>query len=240
MSKVLAIVAAFLLLGAATLACADQQRPHVLVAHGERTTRLEYLLFVPSRYGSSSAKWPLILYLHGGSRRGSDIEKVRALGLPKRVEREPEFPFLVVSPQCPEGEIWTDAEALSALLDDVAKKYRVDLDRIYVTGHSMGGRGALYLAYRHPERFAAVLALSPISPIDAWAARLPKLPIWLLHGADDPIAPVSDTEALTKAIEVAGGHPRLTILPKRDHDILDIYDGTDAIDWLNLQRRHRE
>jgi predicted peptidase len=62
------------------------------------------------------------------------------------------------------GEIWTDVEALSALLDKVKADYKVDPHRIYVTGHSMGGRGALYLAYRLPECFAAVVALSPLFP----------------------------------------------------------------------------
>jgi len=70
--------------------------------------------------------WPLILYLHGGSLRGDDVERLRTLGLPHRLESEPDFPFVVVSPQCPAGEIWTDVEAIDALLDRVAHDYRID------------------------------------------------------------------------------------------------------------------
>jgi predicted peptidase len=78
-----------------------------------------------------------------------------------RLESQPDFPFVVVSPQCPAGEIWTDVEAIDGLLDRVVHDYRIDPQRIYITGHSMGGRGALYFASRLPSRFAAVLSLVP-------------------------------------------------------------------------------
>ena len=130
------------------------------------------------------------------------------MGLPHKLEGEPDFPFVVVSPQCPAGEIWTDAEAVDALLQQVTHDYRIDPERVYVTGHSMGGRGALYFAYRLPSRFAAVLALSPPSPIAAWAGKLAHVPLWLFHGSADSLAPVADTKELVQAIEGAGGHPR--------------------------------
>jgi predicted peptidase len=99
------------------------------------------------------------MYLHGGSRRGNDIEKLRepGYGLPALVEKDKSFPFIVLSPQGPDGEYWTDSEALVALLDDVIKKYSVDPCRVYLTGHSMGGRGTWYLAYRHPKNLLQLL-----------------------------------------------------------------------------------
>jgi len=103
---------------------------------------LSHLVFVPASYATTpETHWPLILYLHGGSLRGDDVEWLRTVGLPHRLESEPDFPFVVVSPQCPAGEIWTDAEAIDALLDRVVYDYRIDPQRIYITGHSMGGRG---------------------------------------------------------------------------------------------------
>jgi predicted peptidase len=170
--------------------------------------RVSYLLFLPADYRKNvNVRWPLILYLHGGSLRGTDVNQVRSLGLPHKLESEPNFPFIVVSPQCLPGEIWTDVEALSALLDRVKTDYRIDPDRIYVTGHSMGGRGALYLAYRLPERFAAILALSPLSPITAWKDNLAKIPLWIFHGKADNLAPVAETEELVRGIEATGGIP---------------------------------
>ena len=92
--------------------------------------------------------------------RGDDVAEMKKWGLTEKVEADPDFPFIVVSPQCHNGEIWTDVEALGAILDEVARTCRVDPDRVYVTGHSMGGRGALYAAYKMPARFAAIVALA--------------------------------------------------------------------------------
>ena len=216
----------------------SQQRPQIFQGEARHAFRLSYLLFLPAEYQKNlDARWPLILYLHGGSLRGTDIESVRTLGLPHRLESEPNFPFVVVSPQCLSGEIWTDVDALSALIDRVQANYRIDPDRIYLTGHSMGGRGVLYLAYRLPHRFAAVVALSPLSPITAWKENLARMPLWIFHGKADTLAPVADTEELVRGIEAAGGHPRLDILPERDHFILDIYDRPEIYEWLMKERR---
>jgi predicted peptidase len=134
------------------------------------------------------------------------------------------------------GEIWTDAEAIGALLDRVMQDCRIDPQRVYITGHSMGGRGALYFAYRMPSRFAAVVALSPYSPITAWGDRLSQIPLWLFHGAADTLAPTAETKELVHAIEAAGGHPRFDSLPARDHSILDVYDWRDIYQWLLQQK----
>jgi predicted peptidase len=169
--------------------------------------------------------------------RGDDIAQMKRWGLTEKVEADPDFPFIVVSPQCHNGEIWTDVEALRAILDEVARTCRVDPDRVYATGHSMGGRGALYAAYKMPERFAAVVALAPIGPITAWAAKLATIPLWLFHGPNDQFTPLKEVEELVHAIESAGGHPQITILPGRDHYILDVYDRPELYKWLAEQKR---
>ena len=211
----------------------SQQQTYVLETSATHPIRLPYLLFLPTAYHESEEKrWPLILYLHGGSLRGGDIERLRTLGLPHKLESEPNFPFVVVSPHCPEGEIWSDVDAIAALLDQVSRDYRIDPQRIYVTGHSMGGRGALYFAYRLPTRFAAVLALSPYSPMTAWSGQLAHLPLWVFHGAADTLAPLADTKELVQHTEAAGGHPRFTVLEGRDHFILDVYNRAEVYEWL--------
>jgi predicted peptidase len=146
-----------LLLPAVSLAeTTPGQHPQEFEGTITRSVRITYLLFIPDGYHDGEPKrWPLIMYLHGGSRRGDDIEKLRepGFGLTALVEKDKSFPFIVLSPQCPEGEYWTDTEALIALLDEVEKTYAVDPARVYLTGHSMGGFGTWYLAYKHPERF---------------------------------------------------------------------------------------
>ena len=53
-------------------------------------------------------KWPLMLFLHGSGERGTDLNKVKKHGPPKIVEQKPDFPFIVVSPQCPDGNLVAD------------------------------------------------------------------------------------------------------------------------------------
>jgi dienelactone hydrolase len=89
-------------------------------------------------------------------------------------------------------------------LDRIVRDYRIDEQRVYVTGHSMGGRGALYFAYTLPTRFAAVLALSPHSPITAWGGKLAKIPFWVFQGTADTFAPIADTKELVRAIQSTG------------------------------------
>lgn len=107
-----------------------------------RTNQLEYLLYLPKDYATdASAKFPLVLFLHGAGERGSDLQKVAVHGPPKMVKAGRDFPFILVSPQCPEGRTWDDA-VLIGLLDELQAKYRVNPRQIYVTGLSMGGYGS--------------------------------------------------------------------------------------------------
>ncbi len=214
------------------------QQAHTLDTAVTRQVHLPYLLFLPAAYQrDEQARWPLILYLHGGSLRGGDIERLRTLGLPHKLESAPDFPFVVVSPHCSEGEIWSDEDAIAALLDRVMQDCRIDPQRVYVTGHSMGGRGALYFAYRMPLRFAAVLALSPYSPVTAWSDQLARIPLWVFHGTADSAAPISETRELLQRTEAVGGHPRFSALEGRDHFILDVYDRPEIYEWLASHKR---
>src|SRR5262245_30576084 len=89
---------------------------------------LNYLLFLPEGYKADPCKrWPLILFLHGSGERCTNLSKVAVHGPPKIVKTKRDFPFILVSPQCPAGQIWSD-EAVLALLDEIQEKYRVDRD----------------------------------------------------------------------------------------------------------------
>jgi dipeptidyl aminopeptidase/acylaminoacyl peptidase len=88
-----------------------------------------------------------------------------------------------------------------------------------------------------PDRFAAVVSLSPVDLITSWANKLATIPLWLFHGPNDQFTPLKEVEQFVHAMEVAGGHPQLTILPGRDHYILDVYDRPDVYEWLAQQNR---
>jgi predicted esterase len=196
-----------------------------------------YLVSLPDGYDAQSGRrWPLILFLHGSGERGDSLVDVSVNGLPKLIAQGRKFPAIVISPQCPDNNRWQSPD-LSQLLDDVSAKYRVDPDRICVTGLSMGGFGAWALALVEPDRFAA---LAPIcgggDPLDA--ARLRKLPIWAFHGGKDDTVPNQLSIGMVRAVRAAGGHAHLTIFPNDGHDSWDDAYNTEALyTWLLAQKR---
>lgn len=215
------------------------QHAQVLDTRVVKHISARYLLHLPSDYGQDPAKrWPVILYLHGGSLRGTNVDTVRVWGLPRLVEQDSTFPFIVISPQTGPGTLWTDTDLLTAILDQVTARYAVDMNRIYLTGHSMGGNGTWYLAYKHPERFAAIVPMSaPANPW--WATRLRNTPIWVFHGAQDSIVPVRESEEMVRALrEIGNRKVRFTVLPEREHGLLDLYERDRAIyNWFLQHER---
>jgi predicted peptidase len=198
---------------------------------------INYLEALPAAYANDTTKrWPLVIFLHGSGERGADLKKVAKHGPPKLVEAGKAFPFVLLSPQCPEGK-WWDVAALDAWLDEVVRTYRVDADRVYVTGLSMGGYGAWAWAQHAPGRFAAIVPIcGGGEPKEA--AKLSRLPVWAFHGAKDPSVPVAQTEEMIAAIKEAGGEPRVTVYPEAAHDSwTETYANDEVFAWLLAQRR---
>ena len=206
-----------------------------------KTLSCNYLLFLPEDYGQKKQQWPLIMFLHGAGERGSDLNKVKVHGPPKIVENRKDFPFIVVSPQCPEDDWWTGkVEVLINLLDDIVARYKVDTERIYLTGLSMGGFGTWSLASEYPERFAA------IAPICGggnriMALRLEDVPVWVFHGAKDPVVPLEESEEMVNAIRSRGGNVKLTVYPDAGHDSwTETYNNQKLYDWFLEQRKSQK
>jgi predicted peptidase len=199
------------------------------------TAKLDYLLFLPEGYGKTRHRWPLMLFLHGSGESGTNLAKVKAHGPPKVVESRPDFPFILVSPQSP-GRGW-NPDTLNALLDQIIRKYRVDKDRVYLTGLSMGGFGTWTLAAEHPEKFAAIVPIcGGGNPADA--KKLARLPIWVFHGGKDPTVPVQRSKEMVEAIKQEGGDVRLTIYPEAGHDSwTETYNNQELYSWLLEHKR---
>jgi predicted peptidase len=196
-----------------------------------------YLLYLPTKYTSETEKSPLILFLHGSGERGSSLQQVKRHGPPRLVEERSDLPFIVVSPQLSADFRLFSPAALAALLDDVVAKYRVDTDRIYVTGLSMGGGGTWHLAALQPDRFAA------IAPICGWTdardgVKLKRLPIWAIHGDDDGAVPYMETQQMVDALRDAGGDVKFTVFRGGGHDTWTaIYGMPEFYDWLLRHKR---
>ena len=201
-----------------------------------RTVNGQYLLYLPKNY-DPTRRWPLLMYLHGGMGRGDDVEKMGWYPVVKMCYSNDSLPFIVLSPQCPAGETWTDHELLNTLLDEIVSEYAVDTTRIYLAGYSMGGQGVWFLAYMHPERFAAIAPMSGVGN-KFWASRLKNIPIWVFHGGEDRLIPVAEAHEMIEAIRAEGGNIRYSIVPQRGHSPPSILEHEELFDWFLEHERH--
>ena len=200
-----------------------------------------YLLHLPSDYkAKSKQRWPLMIFLHGAGERGTNLSAVTRHGPPKIVKSKTDFPFILVSPQCPAGERWDNA-TIMALVAHVTEKHRVDTNRIYLTGLSMGGFGTWSLAVAHPNKFAAVAPICgggetiPIALADRRKQeQLKKLPVWAFHGAKDPVVKLEESEKMVNALKRIGSqNVELTVYPEATHDSwTETYDNPKLYDWF--------
>jgi predicted peptidase len=196
---------------------------------------MKYLLYLPDDYESQES-WPLVLFLHGAGERGDDLERVKIHGPPKLIAAGKSFPFVVVSPQCPRNRRWEPLE-LATLLDEIVEQYRIDQQRIYVTGLSMGGFGTFALAAYQPHRFAAI---APIcgggEPI--LARLISPVPAWVFHGAKDSLVPLERSQQMVDAMRRAGGEVKFTVYPEAGHDSwTETYANPELYEWLLEQKR---
>lgn len=204
-----------------------------------KAVRYDYLVALPEGYATSRERVPLVLFLHGAGERGSDVQKVKAHGPLKEIAKGRKIPAVVVAPQCQERG-WWDADGLTAFVDFLEKKYRIDKDRIYITGLSMGGFGTWGLGVRNPGRFAA---LAPIcgggDPMEA--SKIANIPIWVTHGDADTSVPVVESQKMVDATRAAGNQRvQFTIVKGGGHDVwTDVYGDDRFYTWLFAQRRGR-
>ena len=199
------------------------------------TFQMEYLLFLPESYAqSNNQKFPLIFFLHGAGERGSDLDSVKRHGIPKIVETNPDFPFIAVSPQCPEDSWWTsELHTINGLIEEVVEKYQVDTSRIYLTGLSMGGFGTWSLASMYPERFAAIAPVCGGGEVRQILRSLVEMPIWTFHGQKDDVIPFSRSEEIVTALKKHGSSIKFTIYPEAGHDSwTKTYDNPELYKWF--------
>lgn len=197
-----------------------------------------YLLFSPSNQElKENGKLPLIIFLHGAGERGDSIDLVKVHGPPMIVDKDSDFPFFVLSPQCAAGS-WWQAEKLDMLIDEVVNMNDIDESRIYLTGLSMGGYGTWDLAQLRPDRFAAIAPICGGSRMNAFRASLLKnVPTWAFHGAMDSVVPLEASTRIVKSLKDAGGDVKFTIYPMAGHNSwTETYDNPELYEWFLSHR----
>ena len=204
---------------------------------GTVPVKLNYLLTLPSEYEQAADKaFPLVLFLHGYGGSGEDLELVKVHGPPKLVEAGEQRGFILVAPQTTLGRWWQPVELL-ALLDEIERTHRVDGDRIYITGLSMGGYGTWNTAGLAPERFAAAAPICG-GGNGVLTRHTGTLPIWAFHGSNDTAVPVALSQHLVDGVNRNGGNAKLTIYDGVGHDSwTQTYADPKFWDWLLSQNR---
>jgi predicted esterase len=200
----------------------------------------EYLVWLPPGLERGGRAWPVILYLHGRSLRGDDPSMVLRYGLPRYLAEGRSIPFIVVAPQLHTPGSWTDVDRLAAILDEVEERYRVDRDRVYLTGYSMGGGGVWRMAREHAERFAAAVPMAAHTPEPTafWARAVAELPIKVIHGAEDELAPPEAARTMVEFLRGTGADVELRMVEGADHgDLTTVYRDPELYAWMLEHRR---
>jgi len=206
-----------------------------------RTLQMDYWLYLPKENAKSEQskqseqRWPMVVFLHGAGERG-DVRRACKHGPAKRIAAGEEFPFILLVPSCPANE-WWQPEEIEVLLQEVCAAHRVDEDRVYCTGLSMGGFGTWAMAITYPRRFAAIAPIcgggSPYA-----ADRIKHLPVWAFHGDKDPVVPLYESQRMVDQLNALGGNAKITIYPDTGHDSWTAtYNNPEFWTWLLSNRR---
>ncbi len=229
----------------------QMQKPKQFSRKISKKVGCDYLISVPKDYDAKSKIGsPLILFLHGAGERGTNLWKATTHGPAKYSVNHPEFPFILVTPLCPSDKTWSN-DVLLPLLDEIASKFAVDKTRIYLTGISMGGYATWSMGLRHPEKFAAIVPICGGGDTGAiilaqhgygvpdHKAALKSLPVWVFHGAKDPVVPVGESEHLVNALKNFGiKEIKFTVYPEAQHNSwTETYDNPALYEWLLQHQR---
>jgi len=218
---------------------------------------LPYRLEIPRNYSDTdTVSYPVILFLHGAGERGNDneaqityIDKIFG-----STDFREKYPCFVIAPQCPTDKRWVEVDwGLPAhtipdtiseplgmsmlLLISILHRYKIDSNRIYVVGLSMGGYGVWDIIARFTDKFAAAVPICGGGD-EKTAPEIASIPIWAYHGAKDKLVPVSRSRNMIEAIKQAGGNPRYTEVPNKGHLVWNTaFENPELWKWLFEQKK---
>lgn len=202
--------------------------------------KIRFLTYLPKDYNISDEKgFPLLMFLHGLGEKGENIEIVKRHGPPnliKKGEWDPELPFIVISPQLSSNYNSWPNTLIDDLLNEIIHRYRVDTERIYLTGLSLGGIATWNYAAHFPNNLAAIIPVcGKGSP--SLACDFGSLPVWAFHGdRDRTVRPEGTTkmiDALLKCPERTADQTKMTLYSNVGHNSWTrTYNNFSIYDWL--------
>jgi predicted peptidase len=218
----------------------------------EKSDTLRYRLLFPD--SDTFRKYPLVIFLHGSGERGNDNEAQLKWGVSNFAtdENMVRHPAIVIAPQCPLGVSWSNfsrsdmklqstatrpMELLIGLIHQLVKTMPIDSNRIYITGLSMGGYGTYDAIERFPHLFAAAVPVCGAGDTTK-VASIARLPIWIIHGAEDPAVNPIYSLYMFQALTRVGAHVGFTQYPETGHfSWLAAYSDERMMEWLFRQHK---
>jgi predicted peptidase len=207
---------------------------------------------------NTSRKYPLVVFLHGSGERGNDNESQLKFGIMDLAgdKISSMYPAFIIAPQCPQNMYWSNIsedtithqihllsspsnpmKLLIQLIHKLEKDLPIDTNRIYITGLSMGGFGTYDAIERYPHLFAAAVPICGAGDTSK-AASIAPIPIWIFHGAEDPIVNPLYSLYMLEALMKAGAHPGFTQYPEVGHfSEKGAYTDMQMITWLFRQHK---
>lgn len=165
-----------------------------------------FWFFDPQVQTDGNAHYPLLIFLHGASLCGKNLDKVKRYGPINAVAKGRCIDSYIMAPQNG-GGAW-NPDKIMAIVDWATQHYAVDTTRIYVYGMSLGGFGTIDLAAAYPDRIAAAMAIC-----GGGTARnlggLSRLPLWIIHGTADRDVKIAESDRVVQAIRDTGDSSRL-------------------------------
>lgn len=249
-----------LTLGLVTTAAAAEARPagdaefEALRYEDTAGAKLLYRLAKPGGTGDAQKAHPLVVFLHGAGERGSDNQAQLKHGREMMLTAAKKHGAFVLVPQCPKEQKWVEvdwgkdehkmpekpSESMRLLVELIAKlqgQYRIDADRLYVMGLSMGGYGSWDMIQRYPKMFAAAVPICGGGD-ESQAAQIARIPVWAFHGGNDSAVPVERSRNMVRAIKAAGGEPKYTEYADVGHFAwTPAFKDPEMLKWLFAQRR---
>lgn len=207
---------------------------------GDKKIETPYLLSLPRGYDTPNSRWPAMVFLAGAGEVNPDLSAINSHGPGAKMRDDPSFkewcPFIIISPihdNSPER-----AKAICEIVDDLEKKIRIDADRVYVTGYSLGGTSTWTVGTTAPEKFAAVVPINGRDRCwDVAANRLKYLTSWIIVGGADGDF-FTGSVHMNSVLAAAGDDVHLTVIPGEGHGSWPrYYNDRRFYDWLLQHHR---
>jgi predicted peptidase len=175
-----------------------------------------YRLFIPAAYEGTKPA-PLVVALHGmGGDENSMFDSYANGALKREADR---LGFLVVCPKGRDSASMYRGSAEQDVLDvlaEVRRDYKIDANRIYLMGHSMGAYGTWSTAMDHPDLFAALGPISGGGDVNGMV-KIRQIPQYVVHGDDDRTVNVSQSRRMVEAGKAAGAEIVYVEVPGGSH-----------------------